>query len=149
MSLPKNISEPYTGVFQVRIKRNGKQFSKTFGGANQERKSALKKAIAWRDSTLKQVGGIYRVGECYFINKTTGINGIHSSVKKRQNGRVYLYFFVHYVDEKGKPKNKSFYAGNIQHLTIEKEKVVLGKAKKFRREYEQARLLKNESMLTG
>ena len=129
----KNITTPYEGYYQVRIARNNQVYRKNFFSKS--------KAILWRDEMLGKLGAVDRF-DCKLNsrkeNKTTGINGIFSSIKTIGNNR-YLIFSCHYRNEKKIAKTKTFSAGNIDRLTKSKESKIFKVALLFRLRYENSR----------
>lgn len=135
----KNITEPYPGIFQVRVRRNHQIYSTTFKASQEgSRDRALDKAKAWRDQVKGKMGSVVRVGGKTRQNKTTGVHGIHSKVTHSPDGkRVYFKLSVHYKN--GEHKNREFSAGNLNELTRRRLFHVFKVAFLFRKKYEHSK----------
>lgn len=134
----KNITEHLKGLFEVRIKRRGKNFNKYFKKSELgSRKEALDAAIKYRDKILSEYGEfVDRELKGGRKNQTTGINGVSSQAKENNHGNTYLIFNSHYRDENRKARSKAFSAGNIEKLSKETEIRIFKIALLFRLDYE-------------
>jgi len=124
-------TDPY-GV-QVRVKRNGKLFSKYFAfRAHGGRRSAL--AAARRHDA--ELGRLPRLvaSAATSRNRTTHIRGVSlSSYRNRAKGtKVYEYKVSYTAPENGRRKVKTFYVGNAETFTKARAAAVLRQAVRFR-----------------
>lgn len=146
----KNITEHYSGMYEVRISRKGKSYNRFFNKADYlSSKRALLEAVEWRNQILSGIGGINVDRELGGTgrNESTGINGISRMLKNKGSENFYVVFDVHYRDKDRKPKCKSFSAGNVEKLSPEKEKHVFQVALLFRLSYEKSRKLNKPFIL--
>ena len=139
----KNITQPDSSGYQVRVVRNGKEYSRYFshnlwGSKNK----ALEAAQSWRDQTIANLdsaqGGV--IGKPALSNNTTtGIRGITKRIHhdKRRNTKSLVYQ-VHWIDN-GKIKNKKFQVGRIETVTADQDLHTFRTAMHFRKEYELCR----------
>ncbi len=136
----KNITQPDTSGYQVRVVRNRKEHSRYFshnlwGSKNK----ALEAAQSWRDQKIAKLdvtqGGI--IGKSALPNNTsTGVRGVTKSIHydKRRDTKSLVYQ-VHWIDE-GKIKNKKFQVGRVETVTADQDLHTFRTALHFRREYE-------------
>lgn len=145
MSVSLNINTPFKKTYQVRVKRNGKEYSKLFswnlwGG----KKKALQGAINWRDNIRLLYGENSRYRDRPLKNNlSTGVLGVCRSVHMISNRRVnvnhYLVFGVHWIDAEGQRRCKSFRVGNIETITQAEERLAFESACACRADYEEYR----------
>ncbi len=139
----KNITQPDASGYQVRIVRNGKEYSKYFshnlwGG----KKKSLAAAQSWRDQKITHLDSIHGniIGKpALSNNRSTGVRGVTKRIHhdKRRNTKSLVYQ-VHWIDN-GKIKNKKFLAGRIETVTADQDLHTFRTAIHFRKEYELCR----------
>jgi len=127
-------TDPY-GV-QVRVKRNGKLFSKYFAfRAHGGKRSAL--AAARRHDA--ELGRLPRLvaSAATSRNRTTRIRGVSlSSYRNRAKGtKVYEYKVSYAAPGSGRRKVKTFYVGTAETFTKARAAAVLRLAVRFRAAY--------------
>lgn len=136
----KHITQPDKGGYQVRIVRQGKEYSRYFahrawGGKTK----SLKAAESWRDQQLAVLGkAITHIidGPALPNNKSTGIRGITKVIHhdKRRDTKSLVYQ-VHWKDH-GKIKNKKFHVGRVEKVTADMDLHAFRTAIHFRKGYE-------------
>jgi hypothetical protein len=143
--LPENISIPGYDSYQVRIARNGHEYSSTFHWARFGGKErALQSAVKWRDQMISQLPaaengrGSFRTSPMAH-KYTFGRVGITKYPKKdrRRTGQpAYLVYGVNWVDEDGAPRVKQFQVGRIGNFDWDQELHTALTAEAFRTEWE-------------
>lgn len=128
--LPSHITETNCQAYQVRIVRDGHEYSSSFSFARtQDREAALAEAVAWRDDMLRRLPpssssrGSYRK-EPLPHKKTVmraGVTRYVTSDSRRVGNPLYLRYAVSYVDETRRPRVKSFQVGRLADVTWQDE----------------------------
>lgn len=143
--LPSNITIPSFDAYQVRIVRDGHEYSATFAWSRYGSKDqALREAVVWRDAMLARLppaatslGSFRRTAQ---KNKRSyGRVGItrYIGVDRRKVGSPgYLRFAVNWVDGTGKPMVTSFQVGKVGSFTWEVELHGACTAEAFRTQWE-------------
>jgi hypothetical protein len=127
-------TDPY-GV-QVRVKRNGKLFSKYFAfRAHGGKRSALT-AARRHDAELGRLPRLV-ASAATSRNRTTRIRGVSlSSYRNRAKGtKVYEYKVSYTAPGSGRRKVKTFYVGTAETFTKARAAAVLRRAVRFRAAY--------------
>ena len=141
MAKYKNITEPDKHGYQVRIVRNGKEFSRYFshrmwGGKGK----SLEGAQSWRDQMHAILGTLRpRLHQQPSPTKrSTGVCGVSRSLQfdKRRDTHNLVYE-VHWNDGSG-TRNKTFHVGRVGEVSADKEFHAFRTAVLFRRHYELA-----------
>lgn len=146
--LPTNITIPAFEAYQVRIVREGHEYSATFAWSRYESKEqALVSAVAWRDRMLgslptaatelgsfrsapqKNKRSYNRVG----ITRYIGVDG------RKVGAPGYLRFAVNWLDETGTPRIKSFQVGKVGSFSWTDELHAACTAESFRTHWEYCR----------
>ena len=147
-TLPAHVTIPNWDAYQVRIVRDGHEYSASFAWSLYGGKSkALSEATRWRDKMLAalppagNVKGAFRTQP--LSNKWTwGRVGVtrYVSADARKNGRPeYLRFGVNWIDEDGKRRTKSFQVGRLGEFDWQIELHAANTAEAFRTEWEYRR----------
>lgn len=144
-SLPRHITETNFEAYQVRIVRNGHEYSNSFSFArDRDRERALANAVKWRDKMLAKLPrstngpGSYRV-EPLPHKKTVmraGITRYVTSDKRRIGEPLYLRYGVSFVDETGRKRVKSFQVGRFSDVTWQEDMHASNTAIAFREHWE-------------
>jgi len=127
-------TDPY-GV-QVRVKRNGKLFSKYFAfRAHGGKRPALAAARRY-DAKLGRLPRLVP-SAATSRNRTTRIRGVSlSSYRNRAKGtKIYEYKVSYTAPESGRRKVKTFYVGTAETFTKARAAAVLRRAARFRAAY--------------
>ncbi len=120
--LPSNITIPAFDAYQVRIVREGHEYSATFAWARYGSKDrALSEAVAWRDRMLAKLPpaattiGSFRVTSQK--NKRSynrvGISRYIGVDRRKLGAPGYLRFAVNWVDDTGHSRVTSFQVGKV------------------------------------
>lgn len=146
--LPANITIPAFDAYQVRIVRDGHEYSATFAWSRYESKGcALNAAIAWRDGLLAKLPsaattlGSYR--STPQSNKRSynrvGISRYIGVDRRKLGSPGYLRFAVNWVDGTGRSRVTSFQVGKVGAFSWEDELHAACTAEAFRTEWEFSR----------
>ncbi|MCS7526914.1 hypothetical protein N0609_11430 [Pseudomonas aeruginosa] len=146
--LPANITIPAFDAYQVRIVRDGHEYSATFAWSRYESKEcALSAAIAWRDDLLAKLPpaattlGSYRSKPQK--NKRSynrvGISRYIGVDRRKLGAPGYLRFAVNWVDGTGQSKVTSFQVGKVGAFSWEDELHAACTAEAFRTQWEFSR----------
>lgn len=146
--LPANITIPSFDGYQVRIVRDGHEYSATFAWSRhgtQER--ALQEAVAWRDAMLARLPpaatsvGSFRCtpqkNKRSF--KRAGITRYVKVDRRKVGAPSYLVFGVNWLDETGKARVTTFQVGKVGAFTWEDELHAACTAEAFRTQWEFSR----------
>lgn len=138
----KNISRPDSHGFQVRINRDGAQYSRYFAireyGGEQK---ALQAAINWREMKKAVLPPPRPFYKTIASNRSTGMVGVSKTVHHdRRRDVSYLRYRVSYQKGLGQSATRTFQAGPIGQLSADDELHAFRTAVAFRQEYEQCRL---------
>jgi hypothetical protein len=140
MAKYKQISEPDSHGYQVRIVRKGKEHSRYFahrvwGG----RTASLDAAIHWRDQMLVVLGKTNRKLSDkgpLASKKTTGVRGVTRSLQYDKRRDVYsLVYGVRWHDNDN-IKNRTFFVGTAGNVSADQDFHAFRTAVMFRYEYE-------------
>ncbi len=140
MAKYKQISEPDSHGYQVRIVRKGKEHSRYFahrvwGG----QKASLEAAIHWRDQMLVLLGKTNRkLSDKGPIasKKSTGIRGVTRSLQYDKRRDIHsLVYGVRWHDN-DKIKNRTFFVGQAGQVSADDDFHAFRTAVFFRYEYE-------------
>lgn len=145
--LPAHITIPNWDGYQVRIVREGQEYSASFAWSNGGKRAALAEAVRWRDTMLAalpvagNVKGQYR--DQPLSNKRSwsrvGVTR-YVSIDRRRAGRpVYLRFGVNWTDENGRRRVTSFWVGNVETISPADERYAATVAEAFRADWEFCR----------
>lgn len=140
MAKHKQISEPDSHGYQVRIVRKGKEHSRYFahrvwGG----KKASLKAAIQWRDQMLVLLGKNNRKLSDkgpLSTKKTTGVRGVTRSIQYDKRRDAYSLVYGVRWHDKNKIKNRTFFVGHVDKTTADDDFHAFRTAVLFRYEYE-------------
>ncbi len=140
MAKYKQISEPDSHGYQVRIVRKGKEHSRYFahrvwGG----QKASLEAAIHWRDQMLVLLGKTNRKLSDkgpLATKKTTGVRGVTRSVQFDKRRDVHSLVYGVRWHDKNKIKNRTFFVGQVEQVTADDDFHAFRTAVLFRYEYE-------------
>lgn len=143
--LPDQITIPNWNAYQVRIVRNGHEYSASFSWSHYGgTRKALSAAVKWRDSMMiglppagNATGGFRQSPLSH--KSTWGRVGVtcYTHVDKRKAGHPeYLRFGVNWTDATGKRRTKSFQAGPLETLTPADKLHAANTANAFRTEWE-------------
>lgn len=147
--LPAQITIPNWDGYQVRIVRDGHEFSASFSWAQYAGKElALQEAVRWRDNMLASLpppGNAKGGFRCKPLShkKSWGRVGItrYTSADARKPGRpVYLRFGVNWIDDSEKRRTKSFQVGRVGEIDWVTELHAANTAEAFRTHWEFCRL---------
>ena len=143
--LPENLTETNFDAIQVRIVRDGKEFSKSFSFAkSKDKKKAISDATLWRDS-IKNILPPPRRSEGGYLKRPqsnkksvnrSGITRYITKDKRKIGNPSYLVYGVNYTDSVGKPKIKSFQVGKLDSFNHGDEIHAAMTAEAFRSEWE-------------
>jgi hypothetical protein len=127
-------TDPY-GV-QVRVKRNGKLFSKYFAFRVHGGKRSALAAARRHDAELGRLPRLV-ASAATSRNRTTRIRGVSlSSYRNRAKGtKVYEYKVSYTAPGSGRRKVKTFYVGTAETFTKTRAAAVLRLAVRFRAAY--------------
>lgn len=136
-----NITEPFDGLYQVRLVRKKKEYSKTFsvdywGG----KKKAQQAARNWRDQQILVLAGKggRRSDWIPARNASTGVLGVCRLYKfDKRRGTTSLYFSVNWKDFEGKFRIKCFWVGNVSNIDPSIEQSANDAAISFRKDWEE------------
>lgn len=146
--LPSNITIPTFDAYQVRIVRDGHEYSATFAWSRYGSKaSALEEAVMWRDAMLARLPhaatslGSFR---CAPQKNKRSYNRVGISryvgVDRRKLGSPgYLRFAVNWLDDTAKPRVTSFQVGKVGTFGWEAELHAASTAEAFRTHWEYSR----------
>lgn len=146
--LPSNITIPAFDAYQVRIVRDGHEYSATFAWARYGSKDrALSEAVAWRDRMLAKLPpaattiGSFRVTPQK--NKRSynrvGISRYIGVDRRKLGAPGYLRFAVNWVDGTGHSRVTSFQVGKVGAFSWEDELHAACTAEAFRTQWEFSR----------
>lgn len=146
--LPAHVTIPNWSGYQVRIVRDGHEYSASFAwSVDGGREKALSDAVCWRDKLLAALPaagnakGAFR--EKPLAHKTSwGRVGItrYVSADNRRTGRpLYLRFGVNWIDHEEKRRTKSFQVGRVGEFDWAFELHAANTAEAFRTEWEFCR----------
>lgn len=150
---PENLTETNYEAIQVRIVRDGTEFSKSFSFSKSKNKSkAISDAVAWRDSIKKILPPAIRSESGYLkrpqSNKRSvnrpGITRYITKDKRRIGNPSYLVYGVNYTDKNGQSKVKSFQVGKLDTFNHSDELHAAMTAEAFRSEWEWCKDHKKE-----
>lgn len=137
----KYITEPFPGLFQVRLKRADKHYSRCFGKREYgSRAKALVAAQTWRDQVT--VVTFEAPATRKTRSQTTGITGLNRYSRKdnrRDSNTLHVGYQVSWIDAKGKHRMKTFQAGVDGAVNAEQELHTFLTAREFRLVYETER----------
>lgn len=143
--LPSNITIPAFDAYQVRIVRDGREYSATFAwsryGSTEE---ALSEAVAWRDALLAKLPSAATTLGSYRStpqkNKRSynrvGVSRYIGVDRRKTGAPGYLRFAVNWVDETGQSRVSSFQVGKVGAFTWEDELHAACTAEAFRTQWE-------------
>lgn len=144
-SLPAHITIPNWDAYQVRIVRNGREYSASFSwNMYGTEKAALAHAVKWRDTILAALPpsgnerGQFRTKPLSH-KQSWGRVGItrYITADARKAGRPeYLRFGVNWVDSAERRRTKSFQVGRVGEIEWELELHAANTAEAFRTEWE-------------
>lgn len=146
--LPSNITIPSFDAYQVRIVREGREYSATFAWSRYGTKAkALEEAVAWRDDMLSRLpSAATELGSFRSTpqkNKRSynrvGISRYIGVDRRKLGSPGYLRFAVNWVDDTGKPRVSSFQVGKIGSFSWEAELHAACTAEAFRTHWEYCR----------
>lgn len=147
-TLPDQITITNYEAYQVRIARDGDEYSASFTWTKYaDQKAALQAAVEWRDRLLAILPPAVN-GKGSFRRKpmkgkvSWGRVGVTRYIKRdqRRPGRPkYLVFGVNWTDHDGEPRIKQFQAGRVETLTWEEELHAALTAEAFRTHWEFSR----------
>lgn len=139
MALHKQITEPDTRGYQVRIVRNKKEYSRYFAHKMWGSKAkSLKAAISWRDQTLIlfKENKKYNQKDLPAHKYSTGVLGVSRTVQfDKRNETLYLAYSCHWRRD-GNGHTKTFHVGRADGVTADQELHAFRTAVLFRKEYE-------------
>lgn len=146
--LPANITIPGYATYQVRIVRDGYEYSATFAWSRYGSKDqALSCAVAWRDAMLAALPsaatelGSFRCSP-QKNKRSYGRVGIsrYIGIDRRRGGSPgYLRFAVNWLDVSAKSRIKTFQAGKVGSISWEDELHAACTAEAFRTHWEYCR----------
>lgn len=144
-SLPAHITIPNWDAYQVRIVREGAEYSASFSWRIfRGKRNALSEAVKWRDRMLQALPpasnekGVFRTSPLSH-KMSWGRVGVtrYVSADKRKSGRpLYLRFGVNWIDGNGKRRTKSFQVGRVGDFEWMFEVHAANTAEAFRTEWE-------------
>lgn len=128
------ISRPDDYGFQVRVRRNGRLYSKYFGFRQHGGERPAKTAARIYQAMLLQQFPKLPPREPTRRNRTTGVRGVSLvRYRNKKRGLTIYDYKVHYVDVKtGKRKVRVFYIGTKDTYDEARAASVLKKAVRFR-----------------
>ncbi len=140
MAKHKQITEPDSHGYQVRIVRKGKEHSRYFahrvwGG----KKAALDAAINWRDQMLVVLGKNNRKLSDkgpLASKKSTGVRGVTRSLQYDKRRDVYSLIYGVRWHDNNKVKNRTFFVGAAGTVSADQDFHAFRTAVLFRYEYE-------------
>lgn len=146
--LPDNITVPSHEAYQVRIVREGHEYSATFAWSRFEtREDALQAAVNWRDKILKQLPepangrGGFRTSP--MPNKRSfgrvGITRYLKIDRRRAGCPKYLVYGVNWTDRDGRARVRQFQVGRVGTFEWDQELHASLTAEAFRTEWEFCR----------
>ncbi len=146
-SLPRHITIPNWAAYQVRIVRDGREYSASFPWSRYaDQSAALDAAVSWRDAMLVRLGpprdgtGLRKSP---LAHKTSygrvGITRYLRTDSRKASRPQYLTFGVNYTDRRGSRRTKSFQVGNVEIVGGKEERHAARTAEAFRAEYEWSR----------
>jgi hypothetical protein len=134
VSACNHITLPGGGGFQVRIVRDGKEYSRYFShklwGSKEK---SFKAAVSWREQILALVGDVKPPP---LANKSTGVVGVSKIVKYDKRRRSYSLFYSCHWRKNKKAHTKQFYVGLADEVTADEDFHAFRTAVQFRKEYE-------------
>lgn len=137
----KHITEPFSGLYQVRLKRADKYYSRCFGKREYGTAAkALAAAQTWRDQVMTVTFEVPATRKTRGL--TTGITGINRYSRKdnrRDSSALHVGYQVSWIDMKGKHRMKTFQAGIDGSVNAEQELHTFLTAREFRQHYEVER----------
>jgi hypothetical protein len=137
------ITQPDKYVLQARIKRGGKEHSRSFAFSHYSPGGAKRAAQRWLARKARELPPSKQnipVRSGRQANNTSGTAGVSRTVQyDKRKGQSYVRYLVHWHDGE-KQRNKSFSAGNADVIDERDEDAALTAAKAFRAAYEKARL---------
>lgn len=143
--LPLNVGIPDFDAYQVRIVRDGHEYSATFAWSRYgTAEAALAQAVAWRDAMLEKLPpaaialGSFR---CKSQSNKRSCNRVGVSryigIDRRKLGSPgYLRFAVNWTDASGKSRVTSFQVGRVGKFKWEDELHAACTAEAFRTNWE-------------
>ncbi|MEE9423808.1 MAG: hypothetical protein V3V18_02380 [Methylococcales bacterium] len=140
MAKHKQISEPDSLGYQVRIVRKGNEHSRYFahrvwGG----KKASLAAAIRWRDQMLVVLGKNNRKLSDkgpLATKKSTGVRGVTRSLQYDKRRDVYSLIYGVRWHDNNRIKNRTFFVGVAGSVSADKDFHAFRTAVLFRYEYE-------------
>lgn len=150
-NLPSNITIPSYDAYQVRIVRDGHEYSATFAWSRYgSQDQALSEAVAWREAMLAKLPpAAISLGSFRHTpqkNKRSynrvGISRYIGVDRRKLGAPGYLRFAVNWVDGTGKPRVTSFQVGKVGSFTWEDELHAACTAEAFRTHWEYCQAMK-------
>lgn len=126
----RHISEPFPGLFQVRIQRNNRILGGSFSEKDLgSRDKALRAARAWRDDTLERNPPVYATADSYARQPhkdksddlPAGVSRLLVPDYRSGSGIFYLRFAVAWKERSGKRRLKGFQVGPEEAISEEDE----------------------------
>jgi hypothetical protein len=132
-----SISQTDAYGVQVRVKRNGKLFSRYFAFRAHGGKRSTLAAARRHEAKLARLPRLVVASAATSRNRTTRIRGVSlSSYRSRAKGRkVYEYKVSYTAPGSGRRKVKTFYVGTAETFTKARAAAVLRRAVRFRAAY--------------
>lgn len=142
-----HITQPEKSGYQVRIVRQGKEYSRWFSiNLWNGKRKAMDAAINWREQMLMSLGrqSTRQIGLNVPPNKnkkSTGTRGVSRSVQTdARRNTVSVVYSVCWFDKEGTRRSKTFHVGHLHQVTVEEELHAYRTAIHFRREFEDTYL---------
>lgn len=147
-ALPDNITVPSYDAYQVRIVREGHEYSATFAWSRFETtEKAMHAAVSWRDKILSQLPapgngrGSFRATP--MANKRSfgrvGITRYQKKDRRRTGCPEYLVYGVNWTDKDGQARVSQFQVGRVGTFDWHEELHASLTAEAFRTEWEFCR----------
>ena len=140
MAKHKQITEPDSHGYQVRIVRKGKEHSRYFAHRVWSgKKAALDAAINWRDQMLVVLGKNNRKLSDkgpLASKKSTGVRGVTRSLQYDKRRDVYSLIYGVRWHDNNKVKNRTFFVGAAGTVSADQDFHAFRTAVLFRYEYE-------------
>lgn len=143
-ALPAHITIPNWSAYQVRIVRDGQEYSASFGWNEAGPQKALSEAVAWRDKMLESLPdagneeGQFRSMPLRhkFSWSRVGVTRYVSKDYRKPGHPEYLRFGVNWTDSEGRRRITSFQVGRLGVVSEADERHAANTAEAFRAEWE-------------
>jgi hypothetical protein len=145
--MPRNICEIAEPAYLVHLMRNHRLYQRKFPfSGGRDKAQALADAQAWLAQLLltlppRQTFTRKRpyLKACMRHKRTCDRVGIHRAIKHGRHRNAdtwYVVFMINWIDDQGRTRNKTFYAGNVDTLTDADERHAYQTALAFREHWE-------------